>query len=297
MGETTSLPQRQVIAASWQRIAQSGLSRDAVADPTVRDIADADPLLDAARPVLAQAETLLHDTDTALLLVDHDCRLVARVSGDAGLARQLDSVGLVTGAVADEDTLGTSGLGTPAEVRGAVSIHSGEHYLEQFGHLSCYGEPIIHPATNRLAGVLCLAEVAGTASPLSAPVVRSLVTGVTDRLLSRSHADQHAILAAFERTSARRNEALTAIGGDVHLANARARRLLNDADMGTLSTLVDTPDGAVIRLTLTSGVAAEVLVERVPGVADAALFSIRRAPIPNVHPAPSADGRQHRDHG
>ncbi|MFT3716934.1 MAG: helix-turn-helix domain-containing protein [Gordonia sp. (in: high G+C Gram-positive bacteria)] len=281
-GPVDHLPQRRVIAASWQRTAMTGLSRQDDPDPRIADITEADPLLDAAAPVLAHAESLLNDTDTALLLVDHECRLVARVSGDRGLTRALDAAGLVPGALTDEDTLGTSGLGTVAEVRGAVTIHSAEHYLEKFTSLSCYGQPIIHPTTNRLAGVLCLTEVSGQASPLSAPVVRSLVDGVTDRLRRRSHADQHALLSAFERATTRRGEAVAVLGTDLQLTNAKAARLLSDADLGTLAMLTDEPHDSVIRMTLTSGLPAEVVVERVPGVAHGALFALRPAPAPTT---------------
>ncbi|MCF8612082.1 Fis family transcriptional regulator [Gordonia sp. HY285] len=271
---TTSLPHRDVIAASWQRVASSGLQRDARPVPNVSDIASADPLLDAARPVLARAVEILSGTETALLLVDSESRMVARVSADATLENRLSDAGAVDGAAFGEDAMGTTALGTTAEVRGDVVINGGEHYLEQFRSLSCFGRPIIHPATRRLAGIICMTEVADRVNPLSVPLIRGLVDDIAERLLNRTHTDHRAVVSAFERASARRDTAVAAVGDDLQLTNSLAAQLLAPGDFGTLALLVGERN-APPAITLVSGVVADVAVDRVPGVRHAAVFRLR----------------------
>ncbi|MCF8606816.1 Fis family transcriptional regulator [Gordonia sp. HY442] len=281
---TTSLPHRDVIAASWRRVASSGLQRDARPEPMLSDIASADPLLDAARPVLARAAQTLGGTETALLLVDSESRMVARVSADATLERRLESVGAVHGAAFSEQEMGTTALGTTAEVRGDVVINGGEHYLEQFRSLSCFGRPIIHPATRRLAGIICMTEVADRVNPLSVPLIRGLVDDIADRLLSRSHADHRAVVSAFEHASARRDRAVAAVGDDLQLANSLASQLLAPGDFGTLRLLVGERH-APPTITLVCGVVADIVVDRVPGVQHAAVFRLRPR-LDDLAPAP-----------
>lgn len=271
---TTGLPHRDVIAASWQRVASSGLQRDARPTPTVSDIAAADPLLDAARPVLARAAETLSGTETALLLVDSESRMVARVWADTTLERQLEDVGAVDGAAFGEEQMGTTALGTTAEVRGDVIINGGEHYLEQFRSLSCFGRPIIHPATRRLAGIICMTEVADRVNPLSVPLIRGLVDDIAERLLNRSHADHRAVVGAFHAASARRDTAVAAVGDDLQLSNALAAQLLAPGDFGTLRLLAGERHSPPA-ITLVSGVIVDVAVDRVPGVRHAAVFRLR----------------------
>ncbi len=263
-----------MIAASWRRVQSSGLLPDARPTPTLSDIADADPLLDAARPVLARAVETLSGTSTALLLVDSQSRMVTRVSSDATLERRLEGFGAVDGASFDEQAMGTTALGTTAEVRGDVIINGGEHYLEQLRSLSCFGRPIIHPATRRLAGIICMTEVADRVNPLSVPLIRGLVDDIAERLLDRSHADHRAVISAFEQASSRRDCAVAAVGDDLQLTNTLAAQLLAPGDFGTLRLLVG-ESHAPSTITLVSGVVAQIVVDRVPGVRHAAVFRLR----------------------
>ncbi|GAC59281.1 MULTISPECIES: sigma-54-dependent Fis family transcriptional regulator [Gordonia] len=271
---TTPLPQRDVIAASWRRVTQSGLSPDSPFRPAVRDIAD-DRLLDAARPVLARAASMLSGTTTALLLVDQDCRMVSRVSADSTLERHLESVGAVEGAACDESRMGTTALGTTVEVRGDVVINGSEHYLEQFRSLSCFGRPIVHPATRRVAGAICMTEVAPQINPLSVPLVRGLVDDIAERLLNRTHADHRAVIAAFEKTSSRRDVAVAAVGDDLQLTNALAAQLLGSADFGSLRAMLHDRSERRRTITLVSGIEADIEIDRVDGVRHAAVFRLR----------------------
>ncbi|WP_454164942.1 helix-turn-helix domain-containing protein [Gordonia iterans] len=307
----TSLPQRPVIAASWQRVREAGLTPDHRPNPALSDVSSADPLLDAARPVLNRAVDTLHGTATALLLVDQHSRLVARVSADGALERRLADAGAVAGAAFTESAMGTTALGTTAEVRGDLVINGDEHYLEQFRALSCFGQPILHPSTRRVAGVLCMTQSAPRLNPLSVPLVRGIVSDIAERLLTRSHSDHRQVIAHFEQLAERRGVAVAAIGDDLQLTNSLAAQLLAPADFGTLRLLVEQRD-IPPTVTLVSGVVAAIEADQIPGIRHAAVFRLRpridplatTALTPAPRPAPTVaicgepgTGRTTRAHG
>ncbi|MDY6811655.1 MAG: helix-turn-helix domain-containing protein [Actinomycetota bacterium] len=289
-------PRRAVIDHSWRRSALSGVHPDDPTPTALVDIAAADPLLDAARPVLDDAAAQLVDTDMSLLLVDHECRMVSRVAFGTAIERKLDELGAAPGVPFGEDTVGTSALGTPAEIRGGIAVNSSEHYLERFKTISCFGQPIIHPATRRLAGIVCMSETAEHINPLAVPFINGVVADIADRLLDRSRAQQRRVLDAFQRAAARRDIAVAAIGDDLQLTNAPAAELLSPADIGALRGLATDPGlrAMVVPLTLVSGIEVEVGVEPVAGIGGAALFRFRPAvhisprPTPTARTAPAA---------
>lgn len=116
-----SSPRRPVIESSWRRSELSGVRPEDPTPTQVQDIAAADPLLDAARPVLDDAAARLADTDVSLLLVDHECRMVTRVAFGTTVERRLDAIGASPGVPFGEDVVGTTALGTPAETRAGSS--------------------------------------------------------------------------------------------------------------------------------------------------------------------------------
>ncbi|AZZ81152.1 MULTISPECIES: sigma-54-dependent Fis family transcriptional regulator [Gordonia] len=278
-------PQRPVIEHSWRRSAMSGVRPEDNTPARTHDIGSADPLLDAARPVLDDAAARLADTDVSLLLVDHECRMVTRVAFGTTVERRLDAIGAAPGVPFGEDMVGTTALGTPAETRGGVIVNSTEHYLEQFRTISCFGQPIIHPATRRLAGIICMSEIADRINPLAVPVVNGIVADIADRLLDRSRAHQRRVLDAFQRAAPRRDVAVAAIGDDLQLTNALAAELLSPTDIGALRAIATDPAlrSTTLPLTLVSGAEVEIAVEPVAGTRGAALFRFR----PFLTPTPT----------
>ncbi|MGW0037680.1 sigma-54-dependent Fis family transcriptional regulator [Gordonia sp. NPDC003376] len=279
-------PHRTVIAQSWRRSALSGVHPQTTTLPDPVDVTSADPLLDAARPVLDEAAVRIADTDMSLLLVDHECRMVSRVTAGTTIERILDDAGAASGVRFAESAVGTTALGTPAEIRRAVLVNGSEHYLDRFKQLSCFGQPIIHPATRRLVGSLCMTEVADRANPLSIPFVTGIVNDIADRLLDRSRAHQRRVLDAFQRAAPRRDVAVAALGDDLQLTNALAADLLSASDIGTLRMIVADPSlhATTMRTTLTSGTAVEVVVDPVGGTHGAAVFHLRPAPATSLRP-------------
>lgn len=286
-------PHRDVIAQSWRRSALSGVSPDSALPTLADDVCSDTPLLAAARPVLDDAANQLTDTGTSLILVDHECRMVSRQTLGSAVERALDGAGATHGVDLGEPAVGTTALGTPAETRRGLAVNGEEHYLESFKSLSCFGQPIVHPATRRLVGILCLTEIAPHISPLAIPLVNGVVAGITDRLLDGSRAQQRIILNAFQRVAVRRDVAVAAISEDLQLTNALAADLLAPADIAALRAVASDPavHETSIPLTLTSGVGADVHVTPIPGARGAAIFWLRHRSGPSSHPTGAQPSR------
>ena len=277
LASSESAPQRAVIAQSWRRSALSGLQPDSPLPDPVDDTTRSDALLDAARPVLDDAARRLADTGTSLLLVDHECRMVSRVALGSTVERALDKMGAAPGADLGEEAVGTTALGTPAEIRRGLAVNGREHYLEQFKSLSCFGAPIIHPATRRLTGILCMTEIADRMNPLAVPLVTTIVNDIADRLLDRSRAQQRRVLDAFQRAAPPRDLAVAAISDDLQLTNSRAAELLSPTDIAALRAVAADPclRETTLPLTLASGTDVEVLATPIAGARGAVLFGLR----------------------
>lgn len=276
---------RPVIAQSWRRSQLSGLHPEDSPDVRPVSISARDhPLLRAANPVLDEVAHQLADSDTAILLVDSDARLVSRTFGGVRVERVMESVGAVSGVGFAEEAMGTTALGTPLEIRGGITINASEHFLDQFKAISCYGRPILHPVSRRLEGIICMSNLEQTVNPLFAPFVDRIAGDIEQRLLDNSRARQLAVVEAFQRVAPRRDVAVVAIGDDLLLTNALAADILASADFGTLRA-VAADLGArerATRMTLSSGNAVDLLANQVPGSAGGALFRIRPTEISRV---------------
>ncbi|MBF6080669.1 AAA family ATPase [Nocardia cyriacigeorgica] len=284
---------RPDIALSWQRSRLCGVDpgADLDTDPHT-EIDSAGRLLHAARPVLDELAAQLSGTGLAVLLADGDGRIVSRVFDGSGTARWFERAGVLVGSLLGEDRAGTNALGTPLELKRPIVINGCEHYLERFKDMSCYGQPIIHPVTRRVEGVLDLTARGAEANPLFAPLVARAVADIEARLLAGRRAAQQRLIDAFQRAPAQRNIAVAAIGGDVVLANPAAMDLFDQSDHHTLRELaVDLRPGGTrrISLELSSGERAIVEADGIPGTDGGALFVVRLRsgrPIPRTRTGP-----------
>ncbi|MGV9858622.1 sigma-54-dependent Fis family transcriptional regulator [Gordonia sp. NPDC003425] len=294
MRSSTTPALRTEIVTSWRRSAGSGLAPDATPDMVVdEDLGNCDRLLRVARPILDHAGDQLTDTGVALLLTDSESRLISRVFGGTTVERHIDRLGAVHGSFMNEDAVGTTGLGTPVEIRKPIAVNGDEHYLERFKHLSCYGYPILHPGTNRLEGILCMTSVSDTIHPLFAPFVHRIATDIQSSLLDHARSSHQLLLDAFHRIG-KRSIAAVAIGDDLLLTNNTAGALLDPIDLAVLRSFADSTETIPPTLTLSSGATVDVAVERVAGPGSA-VFALtpetaHRPSIPRrtVHEEPSA---------
>jgi transcriptional regulator of acetoin/glycerol metabolism len=281
---------RSEIAQSWRRSELSGLRPGtAINNLKVREIDSRSRLLRAAVPVLDGMAGHLAGTSFCVMLADSECRIVSRRFGERVVGQALDEISVGIGCQFLEENTGTNALATPFELRRGVAVSGDEHFLDAFKKFTCYGHPIVHPATRRLEGVLDITGLAGDENPLLAPFLVHAVTDIERRLLDDSKQAEQRLLAAFQ-SAQHRATAVLALGDDVVLANNAAVHLVDAADHALLREFGRTRRG-VRQLELTSGTAVEVRVEAVSANAGM-LFEI--APLrPNGPPVP----RQRADRG
>lgn len=253
---------RTEIAQSWRRAELSGLSPGSAVDRL--DVADVDSrsrLLRAASPVLDELARQLAGTRFCVVLADDECRIVARRFTERSVELALENISAVPGCQFLEERTGTNSLATPFETRRGVSVDGDEHFLEAMKQFTCYGHPVVHPATRRLAGVLDITGPAGDANPLLGPFLRRAVADIERRLLDGAKFAEQQLLAAFQSVQ-HRACAVLALGQDVVLANTAATELVDTADHRLLQELGRTRRG-LRRIRLTSGTPVEVRVEAV----------------------------------
>lgn len=269
---------RPDIAASWRRASMAGVQHVGVIERLVP--ADVDPrssLLVGAGPVLEQLELSLAGTGYLTIVADRECRVVRRWFDDPATRDSLDALNIREGVSLLEDVVGTNGLGTVFETRDPVIVRGSEHFAESLRRFSCYGHPIRHPLTRRIEGVLNIASRTDTESRLLPPIIARAVHDIEQRLLGGSRVSEKSLLAAFQEASGHRRRAVLAIGEDIVMCNRAASALLSPADIALLRVLAEDPPAAnhgVVELTLESGRAAAVTVERVPSARRAVLLHV-----------------------
>ncbi len=262
-------PPRPEIAASWRRARMSGLAPDTKIDRlTVTDIDRTSRLMVAAAPVLDEMIIQLEGTTLCLALADRDCRIIDLRFTDRRVELALEEISAVPGSRYNEAISGTNSVATPYETRRGVTVNGDEHFLESLKKFSCYGQPILHPVTRRLEGVLDITGIMPTANPLFAPFVQRAVRDIERRLLTGSRETEQYLLAAFQSAAQHRSRAVIVLGDKVVLTNPTAVDLLEAADHALLRMIApDVPvDRTLVRqFRLASGRLVNARASRING--------------------------------
>lgn len=179
----TDAPARSALAASWRRSSERH-KLDPAATATPRRLGDAElrerrdsvaPLLNAAQPSLDRLYQAVGGSGCCVLLADRDGVPVDR-RGAAADDAVFRGLGLWTGAVWDEGSEGTNGIGTCLIEHRLLTIHRDQHFLAKNASLSCSAAPIWdHEA--RLAGVL---DVSSCRADLTEGFVELIRLALTD---------------------------------------------------------------------------------------------------------------------
>ncbi|MBN3723017.1 sigma-54-dependent Fis family transcriptional regulator [Burkholderia sp. Ac-20379] len=148
-----------VIAQAHARSASVGLRAadrpDAppLSAPALRELIDGSrSLYTLARPVMDALHAQIADTQSLVLLTDHDGMILHSI-GDADFVAKANRVALRPGASWAETARGTNAIGTALAARQAVTVHGDEHFLRANHVLSCSCAPIADPF-GRLLGAL-----------------------------------------------------------------------------------------------------------------------------------------------
>ena len=247
---------RPEIASSWLRSRMFGVAEDGAPRLDSPTDSPADSLAHAAAPVLARACTEFDGAPVAFVLADADARVVAAQGADRSLGNVLGASGIRPGVRMAEDVIGTNAIGTVVESRQPTLIRGTDHYLSAFHDFACFGQPIFHPITRRLEGVLDVGGAADADHRYFAPIARRLVQEIEDHLAVETPAAQRKLLAAFQAAARRKGRPVMAIGEGLVLATPAALDLLDPADHAAVRASADaTRESAVSRhrLVLVSG--------------------------------------------
>lgn len=279
---------RPEIATAWHRAQLAGLDPGMeVRESVMSDVDRRSRLVLAAEPVLDRMAQDLSDTRFSVLLADNSSVIVDRRYGMRSLTGALDRVMAVPGSHYVESMSGTNALATAFELRAPISVTGQEHFLEALQQFSCFGAPIIHPATRRLEGVLDVTGHVDDATRLLAPFLMRAVRDIEQHLLEGSRVAEQKMLAAFQARAAHRPNPVVVLGDDVFLANRHAVDLLDGADHARLREMaIEAPRAGTIAsvVQLSAGVQASVRFERVQDSPGGVIFDFdplkARAPVP-----------------
>ncbi|KAA0020045.1 helix-turn-helix domain-containing protein [Antrihabitans cavernicola] len=259
---------REEIALSWRRARQSGLQpADSLDSVPVSDVDRRSRLLAAANPVLDGMESVLDGSGYCVLLADRDAVLVdLRFGTNTRLHDVVSDTGAVLGRPFTEQTSGTNSIATVHELHAPLAVRGTEHYIEAMKRFSCYGYPLLHPATRRLEGVLDITFLAAEDNPLLEPMLTHAARDIAGRLLEETRWSEQLLFSAFQQASARRRgRAVIAIADELLLENTHAGQIVDAVDHAALRSLTDRAvrrSGVVQQMTLSSGLRASVRWER-----------------------------------
>lgn len=274
---------REDIALSWQRSTRSGLApASCLTGPRAAEVDVATPLLAGAAPVLEELENDLQGSQYSTLLVDRDCRVIRRWCDDRGTEQGFDSLDLNVGMSLLEDHIGTNAPGTAMVVGRGVAVNGGEHFAEALRSFSCYGQPIHHPLTRRIEGVLDISMLGEGVNPLLPALVGRAVRDIEQRLLDGSRASEKNLLLAFQAATAKARKPVVAMGEDIVLSNGTANDLLSIADLTLIRILVAEHQhdrAASLLFDLDSGESVKIEIDPVAGAPRSALVRITPATV------------------
>lgn len=158
---------RRMIADSWRRCHAHGV---APIGPTVRSRVKSEELhalqechhdlVEAARPVMAQARQFLAESDTVMVLTNPD-GVILSMEGDRRTKVLGEDIFLIPGACWNERTKGTNAIGTTIASGHPIQIFSSEHFWEGIKVWTCSAAVIHDPYDNSILGALDVSGLSG----------------------------------------------------------------------------------------------------------------------------------------
>jgi transcriptional regulator of acetoin/glycerol metabolism len=158
---------RRMVEDSWRRCLDLGVNPGrgtaplAVTEDGLHGLKDRHrDMIQAARPVMAQAREFLAESQTLMALTDPD-GVILWVEGDPKAKSKSEEIKLVPGASWGEAVSGTNAIGTALAAAQPVQIRSEEHFCEGIKHWSCSATIIHDPYDGAVLGVLDISGLSG----------------------------------------------------------------------------------------------------------------------------------------
>lgn len=193
-------PPRGIIAESWRRVRGLGVDSDRGSNGQPLDVAEVErrraesrlaEVLDTLRHGLV---SLADDGNHIMVVADAEGCLLWR-EGRTGVRSNAESLGFVEGAVWDEASVGTNGIGTALVSRHPLQVFGAEHYVRTHHPWICTAAPLHDPVDGRLLGVVDVSGPVSTAHPSTLGLVSS-VTHLAEARLRMTHGTELASLRA-----------------------------------------------------------------------------------------------------
>jgi transcriptional regulator of acetoin/glycerol metabolism len=233
---------------------------------TVAEIDRQSRLALAAKPVLDQLAIDFEGTSYCMALADHAARVIETRFGQLRVGDALDSVGIVPGAIYDEEFSGTNSIATVVALGRPLTVTGEEHLVESLRGFACYGHPIMNRITRQIEGVLDISCLVSEANPLVKPLLVRSVRSIEERLFEGACRADQRMLEVYRAATAHRTRPVLVLGDTAVLANPAAMELLDASDHAAFHALAsDIPlvGRHVTTLVLASGTAVRVEMQRI----------------------------------
>lgn len=115
----------------------------------------------SASPVMGRTGALLRDSGAIVLMCDPE-GIVLDADGDQEVLERASENHLYLGGRWDEGAIGTNAIGTALHLKRPVQISGVEHFCEEIQRWSCAASPVVHPANDKLLGVVDITGPVGT---------------------------------------------------------------------------------------------------------------------------------------
>jgi len=223
---------RAPVAESWRRSLAHGIDPGRLV-PQAPDPEDLEraleahrQLVDAAAPLLVEADQLLTDLPHLLVLAGPDAR-VLRIWAQGLPARGRDEANMFEGATWAESAIGCNGVGTALAAGEPVALIGPEHFQETYLDWTCVGMPLRSP-DGTLAGAIDLSVPNEAVSVTTWGWMLSLACWIEHELATPAPAVNHPVAPSLTGDPfAALRGALDLLGSEVELGTHR--RLLSDA--------------------------------------------------------------------
>ncbi len=158
-------------------------------------------LLQAALPILGSLRSSIHAASLFLTLTSKFGRNFHR-EGNRITLRSADNIDLVSGALTDDDLIGTNGAGTALRLKRGIVVDLNEHYCEGFFDFANSSALVVHPITKEMLAVIDLVLYRRAITPELTALVQSVSRAIESRIAERETIFHRVLHERFSRRTA-----------------------------------------------------------------------------------------------
>jgi hypothetical protein len=179
-GERPPARPRDLVARSWRRTRQHGVSPDQDQPPGPLDVDQVEYRRQRSRlaqvlPELRASLTSIAEDAKHLMVVTDEHGVVLWREGAPKVRHRADALGFTEGANWSEGVVGTNAIGAALAERMPVQLFSAEHFVRSHHGWTCTASPVHDPRTGELLGVVDVSGSAETVHPTTVALVCTAV--------------------------------------------------------------------------------------------------------------------------